>query len=66
MTLVICALIPCISITSTLLNKFTAVFMKRSLDYYSKSGTASSFIFLLVFFINILITYTIMKNRNHC
>ncbi|CAB4489205.1 unnamed protein product [Rhizophagus irregularis] len=39
MTLVICALIPCISITSTLLNKFTAIFMKRSLDYYSKSGT---------------------------
>ncbi|GES94504.1 ABC multidrug transporter Mdr1 [Rhizophagus clarus] len=39
MTLVICALIPCISITSTVLNKFTAIFMKRSLDYYSKSGT---------------------------
>jgi len=39
MTLAICALIPLVAITTAILNKYTSIFMKRSLDYYSKSGT---------------------------
>lgn len=39
MTLVICVIIPLTSISSAILNKFTAKYMKRSLEYYSKSGT---------------------------
>ncbi|CAI2166259.1 12008_t:CDS:10 [Funneliformis geosporum] len=39
MTLVICVVIPLLSITTAILNKFTAKYMKRSLGYYSKSGT---------------------------
>jgi len=41
MTLAICALIPLVAITTAILNKYTSIFMKRSLDYYSKSGTVS-------------------------
>ncbi|CAG8447136.1 15414_t:CDS:2 [Acaulospora colombiana] len=39
MTLVICCVIPLIGFTSGVMNKFTAIFMKRSLDLYSIAGT---------------------------
>ncbi|CAG8582956.1 8057_t:CDS:2, partial [Cetraspora pellucida] len=39
MTLVVCCLIPIVLITSSVLNKFSAIFMKRSLNHYSDAGT---------------------------
>ncbi|RHZ65785.1 hypothetical protein Glove_311g54 [Diversispora epigaea] len=39
LTFVICCLIPLISITSGVINKLSAAFMKRTSDFYSHSGT---------------------------
>ncbi|RHZ65755.1 hypothetical protein Glove_311g36 [Diversispora epigaea] len=38
MTFVICCLIPLVGITNGIVNKLSAVFMKRTSDFYSRSG----------------------------